>query len=44
MILKTGQSEEIPSVKPDDIIKKYKPEITFRIIRTAFYDKNMKEL
>jgi radical SAM-linked protein len=41
MILKTGQSEEIPSVKPEDVIKLYKPDVEFRIIRTAFYDKNM---
>jgi radical SAM-linked protein len=41
MILKTGQSEEIPSVKPEDVIKLYKPDVEFRIIRTTFYDKNM---
>ena len=44
MILKTGQSEEIPSVKPDDVIRLYAPDVKFRIIRTAFYDKNMNEL
>ena len=44
MILKTGQSEEIPSVKPEDVIKLYKPDIDFRIIRTAFYDKDMNKL
>ena len=44
MILKTGQSEEIPSVKPEDVIKLYKPDITFRIIREAFYDKDMNKL
>ncbi len=44
MILKTGQSEDIPSVRPEDVIKLYKPDITFRIIRTAFYDKDMNRL
>ena len=44
MVLKTGQSDEIPSVKPEDVIKLYKPEITFRIIREAFYDKDMNKL
>ena len=44
MILKTGQSDEIPSVKPDDVIKLFKPEVNFKIIRTKFYDKDMNEL
>lgn len=44
MILKTGQSDEIPSVKPDDVIKLYKPDMNFRIIRKAFYDENMNKL
>ena len=44
MILKTGQSEEIPSVKPEDVIKLYKPDVEFRIIRKAFYDKDMSRL
>lgn len=44
MILKTGQSDEIPSVKPEDVIKLYKPEITFKIVREAFYDKDMNKL
>ncbi|MBQ8887668.1 MAG: TIGR03960 family B12-binding radical SAM protein [Candidatus Gastranaerophilales bacterium] len=44
MILKTGQSDEIPSVKPDDVIKLFKPELNFKIIRTRFYDKDMSEL
>ena len=44
MILKTGQSEEIPSVKPEDVIKLYKPDVEFRIIRKAFYDKDMNRL
>ena len=44
MILKTGQSDEIPSVKPDDVIKLFKPELNFKIVRTKFYDKDMNEL
>ena len=44
MILKTGQSDEIPSVKPEDVIKLYKPDVEFRIIRKAFYDKDMNRL
>ncbi len=44
MVLKTGQSEEIPSVKPDDILKKYASNIDFRIIRHELFDKNMNKL
>ena len=44
MILKTGQSEEIPSVKPDDIIKLFNNEVDFRIIRTGLYDKDMNKI
>ena len=44
MILKTGQSEEIPSVKPDDVISLYRPDINFKIMRKAFYDKDMNKL
>ncbi|MCD7740248.1 MAG: TIGR03936 family radical SAM-associated protein [Candidatus Gastranaerophilales bacterium] len=41
MILKTGQSDEIPSVKPDDIIKLFRRDICFKITRIEFYDKDM---
>ncbi len=44
MILKTGQSEEIPSVKPDDVIKLYNPNVNFKIIREAFFDENMNKM
>ena len=44
MILKTGQSDEIPSVKAEDVIKSYVKDIDFRIIREEFYDKDMKSL
>lgn len=44
MVLKTGQSADIPSVKPEDVIKIYAPEIDFRITRLEFYDKDMNKL
>lgn len=44
MVLKTGQSDEIPSVKPEDVIKLFKPDVNFKIVRTAFYDKDMNKL
>ena len=44
MILKTGQSEEIPSVKPDDVIKLFNNDVDFRITRTEFYDKDMNKI
>ncbi len=44
LILKTGQSEEIPSVKPDEVIKLFKPDVKFKIVRTEFYDKDMNKL
>lgn len=44
MVLKTGQSLDIPSVKPEDVVRKYLPEIDFRIIRLEFYDKDMNKL
>ena len=47
LVLKTGQidsKENIPSVKPEDVIKYFVKDIEFRIIRNAFYDKNMNKL
>ena len=44
MVLKTGQSLDIPSVKPEDVIKIYSPDIDYRIIRLEFYDKDMNKL
>ena len=44
MILKTGQSMDIPSVKPEDVIGLFRPDVKFRIVRTKFYDENMNEL
>lgn len=44
MILKTGQSDEIPSVKPEDVIKLYAPDIEFKIVRETFFDSDMNRL
>ncbi len=44
LVLKTGQSKEIPSVKPEDVIKIYAPNTDFQIIRLEFYDKEMNKL
>ena len=44
LVLKTGQSQEIPSVKPDEVMKKFMPDVLFKIVRTAFYDKDMNML
>ena len=44
MILKTGQSLEIPSVKPEEVIKIYSPEIDYKIKRIEFYDAQMNKL
>ena len=44
MILKVGQSDEIPSVKPEDVIKLYIPDVEFKIIRETFYDNDMNKL
>ena len=43
MILKTGQSDEIPSIKPD-AVKLFIKDVDFRIKREKFYDKDMNEL
>ena len=44
MILKVGQSDEIPSVKPEDVIKLYIPDVEFKIVRETFYDNDMNKL
>ena len=44
MVLKAGQSGDIPSVKPDDVIKLVNKDVDFRIIRTEFYDENMNKI
>ncbi len=44
VILKTGKSDEIPALRPDDLMKYYDDQTVFRIIRTAFFDKDMNRL
>lgn len=44
MILKVGQSSEIPSIKPDEVLKLFYPDVQFKINRTKFFDKNFNEL
>ena len=44
VILKTGKSDEIPALRPDDLIKLYNNDEAFKIVRTAFFDKNMNRL
>ncbi len=44
MILKVGQSDEIPSVKPEEVIKLYIHDVEFKIIRETFYDNDMNKL
>ncbi len=44
MVLKTGQSEEIPSVRPDSTIKLFLDNIKFEIKRTKFFDLSMIEI
>ncbi len=44
MILKVGQNSDIPSVKADEILKLFYPDVEFRIIRTKFFDESLNEL
>ena len=38
--LKTGQNQEIPALRADDLMKIFYPEAKFNITRTALYDKD----
>lgn len=44
MVLKTGQNQEIPSLRPDTAMELFKPEIKFDIKRTKFFDSSLKEI
>lgn len=44
LILKTGQSVDLPSLKADELIKLFYPNVDFRIVRTKFFDENDSEL
>ena len=39
--LKTGQSQEIPPLRADDLVKIFYPEMKFNITRKALFDENM---
>ncbi len=44
LVLKTGQNTVIPSIKPDELLNLFYPEVNFRIIRTKFFDEILNEL
>ena len=44
LVLKAGQSVEISSVKADEVIKLFYPDVEFRIVRRKFFDENFNEL
>ena len=44
LTLKTGQNAEIPSVRPDELLKFFYPDEKFNIVRLKFFDENMTEL
>lgn len=42
VILKTGQGQEIPSLRADDLMKIIAPNVLFDITRVCFFDENVK--
>lgn len=44
LTLKTGQNQDIPSVRADDLMKIFYPEEKFNITRIALYDANLQIL
>lgn len=44
LILKAGQNVDLPSVKADEVMKLYHPDVEFKIKRTKFFDENLNEL
>ena len=42
--LKTGQNQEIPSVRADDLMRIFYPEVNFEITRLILFDENMQAL
>ena len=42
--LKTGQNQEIPSLRADEFIKFFYPDYRFNITRLEFYDGDMKRV
>ena len=44
MVLKAGQNQEIPSLRPDTAMELFKPEIKFDMKRTKFFDGSLEEI
>ena len=44
IVLRTGQNSDIPAVRIDDFMKLIDKNIKFDIVRTRFFDKNMRDL
>ena len=44
MVLKAGQGEDIPSLRPDTAISLFLPDIKFKIKRIRFFDGSFKEI
>lgn len=44
MVLKAGQNQEIPSLRPDTAMELFKPEIKFNMKRTKFFDGSLEEI
>lgn len=44
MVLKAGQNQEIPSLRPDTAMALFKPEIKFNMKRTKFFDGSLEEI
>lgn len=44
MVLKAGQNQEIPSLRPDTAMELFKPEINFDMKRTKFFDGSLEEI
>lgn len=44
MVLKAGQNQEIPSLRPDTAMELFKPEIKFDMKRTKFFDGSLEKI
>lgn len=44
MVLKAGQNQEVPSLRPDTAMELFKPEIKFDMKRTKFFDGSLEEI
>ena len=43
-MLKAGQNQEIPSLRPDTAMELFKPEIKFDMKRTKFFDGSLEKI